>query len=495
MKKQYYLLIAIFVLVLALRVFISFQTKLFSDDESYYILRQVENIDTTGKPILYDALSYSGRNVIFLPVYYYLLSFFNLFLPEFYGLKIIVNILAASLVFVIYLLTKEISKNTNAALFGAFTAGFLPIFFRRTVNSLSPLSFTVPLLFLLLYLILKIHKGDKRFVTYFLVALLVLIFTQTSSLILVCSLLVYLLLMKVEGIKETKSQFEITLFSLFLSLWLYFILFKNLLFKYNVGIFRQNIPQQILINYFKSLNPIQLIYLIGILPFIIGIYMIYKYLFKEKSSSLYLMLSFALTVGFLLWITIVPFEEGIIYLGIILVVLLAQSIRDSSLYLQKMHTNYFPVYLLLMVIVITLTQSTACYTYGTQKLSDIPTENQIEALDWVKQDSDQNARVLGTVKEGHLINYFAQRKDIIDSNFLLVGNTNELYQDIERMYQTNSLIEASRLLTKYKISYILFSPNTKEEFGVHVLQYVNEDCFDMKNFGDIIIYTYKCKLE
>ena len=67
-----------------MRLFLSLQTPHFSDDESYYILRQVENIGSTGKLFFYDELSYGGRTTIILPGYYAILTFFNFFTPEYY---------------------------------------------------------------------------------------------------------------------------------------------------------------------------------------------------------------------------------------------------------------------------------------------------------------------------------------------------------------------------------------------------------------------------
>ncbi len=64
-----------------------------------------------GKPIFEDALSYTGRNFIFSPVFHYIIAFFALFMPIAYAAKIIPNIFAAALVFIVFLLAKNLTRN------------------------------------------------------------------------------------------------------------------------------------------------------------------------------------------------------------------------------------------------------------------------------------------------------------------------------------------------------------------------------------------------
>ena len=153
MPKWVYLVLAIlFVLVLGSRLYISFQVPHFSDDKSYFHLEQVHNILDTGKPIFNSELSYSGTVNVFSPLFDYILALFAVFLPVVFVLKIIPNIFASSLVFIMFFLVLLIVKNYRTALFTAFVSGFIPIFFSRTVNSVSAYSLVIPLIFLQFYL-------------------------------------------------------------------------------------------------------------------------------------------------------------------------------------------------------------------------------------------------------------------------------------------------------------------------------------------------------
>ncbi|MBW2967118.1 hypothetical protein KY362_01390, partial [Candidatus Woesearchaeota archaeon] len=71
------LLAVIFLVVLAVRLYLAFQTPNFALEEAYFNYRQVESIKSSFIPSYVDGLSYSGRTHIFPPVYYYLLSAFS----------------------------------------------------------------------------------------------------------------------------------------------------------------------------------------------------------------------------------------------------------------------------------------------------------------------------------------------------------------------------------------------------------------------------------
>jgi len=94
--------IGLFVLVLAIRLFIAFQSPYFNYD-AYFSLRQAEHITTTGLPLYNDPLSYGGKTQLFAPLQYYVLAFFSLILPLTLVAKIIPNIFASLLVVLIYL--------------------------------------------------------------------------------------------------------------------------------------------------------------------------------------------------------------------------------------------------------------------------------------------------------------------------------------------------------------------------------------------------------
>src|SRR3989344_5082089 len=105
-RRSYRILIAVFLLALFARLYFSFQTP-YLDNPGYLIKRYTENILDTGRPLFYDQLSYNGREVLYSPLWHYILSVFSIVFGN-AALKLIPAIFASLLVFVVYLLSKKI---------------------------------------------------------------------------------------------------------------------------------------------------------------------------------------------------------------------------------------------------------------------------------------------------------------------------------------------------------------------------------------------------
>ena len=78
-KEKQWLLI-IFIVILVTRLILAFSTPNFTYD-SYFHLRQVEEIKETGLPNYQDELSYGGRVLRFLPLFHYTMAFLSMMIP------------------------------------------------------------------------------------------------------------------------------------------------------------------------------------------------------------------------------------------------------------------------------------------------------------------------------------------------------------------------------------------------------------------------------
>src|SRR3989344_5039774 len=212
----------IVLVTLGTRLYLAFTIPNFTY-ESYFYLRQVEHVTNTGFPLYHDPLSYGGRDVIYLPLFYYFNAFFDLFLPLELVAKIIPNLLFASLTLIVFLLGKTITKNEPAALFSALIAGFLPILF--TPNSFTSLSLFLPLVFLNIYAFLNLQ--ERLHLPLYLLTFLLLCLTSAATFLLVFGQGLYLFLAYLEHKKINPSEREIIIFSLFFYIWSQFLFFKN----------------------------------------------------------------------------------------------------------------------------------------------------------------------------------------------------------------------------------------------------------------------------
>ena len=494
-KKYSIWLIVIFIIVLAIRLSFAFQTPYFSDDSSYFVLRQVEHITKTGLPLYNDTLSYSGRTLFFSPFFHYLLAFFNLFLPITLVGKLIPNILASLVVFAAYFVTLEITKQKRASIMAAIAAGFLPIFFRETVNSVSVFSLIVPLLLAIIYVLLKLEV-HKKYLIFLIIFMTMFIITDRISFVLILGFIFFFFLSKTEDLSQNKSELEIILFSCFLYFWLNFVMFKNAFLLYGSAMVWQNIPVTLLSNYFSQISIIEAIYAIGIIPFALGLFVIYDFMFKRKSRAIYLLISITLSSFILLWFRVIPLVDGLILMGIMLVLLFGQYMKLFIVYVSKSKfSKRINLISALVIILICLTSLVPSVIYANNAVKSVPSKEEIDAFLLLRSKTKTDSVVLTSINEGHLITYFSERKNVIDSNYLLIENIDQRVKDIETIYKTIYKVEAVRLLNKYKINYIYLSDDTKDFYSIQDLAYATDDCFVLLYNGTIKIYESICEVE
>ena len=479
------ILIILFLIVLATRLYLAYSTPVFSSDDSYFHLRQIEHIKETGKPIFHDALSFSGRTNIFSPAFNYFIALFALFLPTVLAAKLIINIFAVSLIFFVYLIAKKITNNSFVSLFTAFLSGFVPIFFAETVAELNPICIVIPLMFLLIYAFMNIQ--NQKWLYCYLVLLVVLSLMHPIILLFVLGLIIYLILVLIERLKQNREELEISLFSIFFVLWAQFILYKKLIVFHGPAVIWQNIPSPILNNYFAHITILEAIYNIGIVPLILGLYVIYLFSFKKKNRKICLIIAFAASAGLLLWLRLINVNTGLMMFGIVLVVLFAQWLNDFIYYVrQSRASNFLCLFLVLIFAGLLVLSVYPSIEMAKTSLNKI-TPAEITALEWLEKNTPEDAVIIAAPQEGKLINAVAKRKNVIDTFFLLQADAKQRFNDIERVYSAYLEIEVIEILDKYGADYIYFSDKAKHLSGKDELNFLDK-CFGKVYDEDVAIY-------
>ncbi|TKJ17365.1 hypothetical protein CEE44_02415 [Candidatus Woesearchaeota archaeon B3_Woes] len=494
MKKEYIILGIIFFIVLGTRLFFAFQTQTFSSDEAYYNIRQVEHIKETFLPMTKDDLSYGGKTLYLPPLFYYTLAALNFIFPiDFVG-KFFPNLFASLMVILAYLIAEQLTKDKTTKFFTALIAGFMPIFFAETLNSISIYSFVLPILFFALYCMIRIINKEKRYIAYFITSLLILRITTPSVIFLVFALLIYLLFLFLEKIKSSKIEVESILFSTFLIVWTLFVSFKNVFLNHGFVILWQNIPKELLKNYFIDVNILTAIYLIGILPFAFGLYTIYKYIFEKKDKKIYLLISFAIVVSFLMWLRLIELNLALIFVGFVMSFLFAKIY--PSLYKFTRNKKIKLTITLSLFLLILISSVIPSLVLAANKIKQSYSDQEIEALNWINENTGEKEVILSTISEGHLITTIAKRRNFIDSNFMFVEDIDQRVENVYKMYRTTSETQAIRLLNEYNIKYIYFSKRAKEEYKIDKLFYIEENCFERVFINkDVEIYKTLCVIE
>jgi hypothetical protein len=492
-KKIAALIIAIvFALTLGIRLIIAFQSPYFSGENSYFNLRQIEHIKNTGLPVFDDELSYGGRTYIFPPVFHYTIAFFSLFMPVDIASKIFPNIFASSLVIIAYVFSFQLTKNRRASLFTSYISGFIPIFFAPTVNSISTYSLAIPLIFYMLYCFIRI--SERKYLYRYLILLFLLPFVSTSAALVALGFLVYILFIRLEEFKQKRAELEIIAFSIFFLTWIFFIMYKKAFLFHGASVIWENIPKEMLANYFKETSLVKAIYQVGFIPLIYGIYSVHYHIFTKRDRKVYLLISFAFSIALLLWFKLIELELGMMFLAIVLALLFGYLYASFFNYLRKTRISKLSwIFVLSFIVTFFLTSVIPSIYDANAALEDSPSTKEIRALNFLRDMPD--GAVLALVSEGHLITAIAQKENVADPNFLMIDDADQRYNDIKKIYTTPFKTDAIGLLNKYNVKYMLFSDSAKEQFGIEEIKYIDDECFKPIFEDKVEIYESVCKLK
>ncbi len=477
-RRRYIILMVLFVLYLGIRLYFSLQTPYFTNEESYYALRQIEHIKKVGLPLTKDTLSYGGRTFILLPVYYYLLAFFSWIFPGVFTLKIVNNILASTIIVAVYLLAKRIIKNRKISIIVATVSALLPIYINQTINDLSIYSLIFPGTFFLLYFFISLEK-DEKMLQYIIPLTLFLTLATSAIFLLLFGLIILLLLRYIEKVPSSRINLEYISFFTFFFLWTNFIIYKSAFQLHGFDIIWKNTPTQILSQYFVNINLLQAIYNIGLLPFVFGMFSLYNYIMRKKSKNLLVFISLFLSTLIIFWLKMVQAELALIFMGSSLVILFGQFLRDFFSGLRKTKfAKYENSVFILVIVLLILTQVLPGIFSMSHQIKNTPTEEYIESFRFLKS-TPKNSVILGTPEEGHLITYFGERKNVLDTDYLLIQDVDVRVDDIKKAYTQKFRIEALRLLEKYEVDYIVFSKKAREKYDIESISYINDECFSL----------------
>jgi len=469
-----FLLLVLFLFTLSFRLYFSFQDPGFSSDSAYFHLRQINHFLFQPEFLFQDPLSYGGRVVLYPPLFHLLmgvLSFGSVFL-----LKIIPEIFFSFLVFIIFLICREITHSNWISLFGAFISSFIPIYLTSTVNTLSVYSLALPLLFFMLYCSLRLEK--PFYLWSFILSSFILSLSHPLAFLFPFILAVYFFLLAGGDIKSSPLKHEAFLFSLFLVFLIGFVIYKKAFFAYGANALWQNAPLNIFLDTFRPLSFFDLLFGVGFLPLVLGVVGLYYGLSREKRKIVYLFSALILSVFVLLFFRLMTFNLGLMILGITLSISAAFALHLFFSYLKKTKFasfhRFFVFLLLLFIVIFSFFPSYQALSsregVSFQTLSD---------LEWARMHLPRDATILGNVNEGHLIASLAERKTVLDSNFLLAPSPEERLQDVYRVYSGWSSLQALDIVQKYGIDYIYLSEDSKRLYSIEGLKYINDtSCFE-----------------
>lgn len=478
------LLLLIFLLSVGLRTYYATQTDNF-DLDAYFNYRQILHIKETGQPIHDDALSYGGRELLFLPAFHYLMSFFIIFFPLNFGLKLIPNIFASTIVFVVYLFTYNLTKKRWVSLITALFSVFVPIYFVATMNTISSLSIAIPLIFYALYCFMT--SKNKISAIIFCVLSFILPLINAASLILVLVFVLFLFLCKIAKCKIERRSVELILFYTFISFWLILLFFKKAFLIHGPSLIWQNIPKIVLDQYFVNITILEAIFSIGLLPLLAGIYVVYFHFGKQNKKQAHLLLSFSILIFLLLWFKLISPVLGLSLLGIIMIIFAGVFLNNSVAYIKKTKLSKLRLLFIVFFIFVLLLNLVSLTAFFARE-SPAASETDISAMNFLKTTvDDRSGTVVAPYEYGHMINAIAEKPNIADSSFLLITAPEQRIKDINTIYTTPFEVNAISIMQKYDAEYLyVFNKRPK---------YIESDCFKMIYDRQIKIYRLECSLK
>ena len=484
------LLVLLFVFSLGIRLYFVFQTPHFNLGDSYFTERQVTSILETGLPNYIDVLSFSGKTQAFVPLFYYILALFNTVMPFWWVGKLIPNILASSIVFFSFILAKRITRSDVAALLTAFLSAFIPIFFIQTLNNISPYSIVIPLMLYQLYCFMA-----KKFTMFGILAVL-LPLIHFSAVVLPISLVVFVVISRIERFKVKKPYAEMIIFSLVLSLWLLLVFYKQAFAFHSFEIVFKNMPFSVIGQHFAEVNLAEAIYLTGIIPFIYGMISLYKFLFRKRFFEGFLMISLVITPALLLWLTFIEVTQGILFLGVFVTILFSSHYNSIKAFVKKSkfsHIKYYQHYFVVSsIIAFVLTSVLPSFFLAGALVDTSLNENEFQAMTWIEENTPPDSVILAQLEEGNAIASIAKRKNVIDSNFLLVRNINLRHREFEKMLNSPYKTETISLMNKYQVNYVYISKRKIVNVFEDKFQ---GTCFDeVFTNNDVDIFEVKCEI-
>lgn len=443
---------ALTLIIFAVRLTLSITTPYFSDDASYFTVRQLDHILEHGKPFSEDSFVFGGRQVIVQP-YWYLLVPLAKITSSSTAIKIFSNVVGSFLILCVFFMALAITKSPTASLFSGIAMALSPIFVTTTINTANPLGLVMMLVILSIYFLFKSSLADEpqsRWL-YFIAALLSYmagIILHISASILLAGLLLFLILSRTEKISAPKiyEQYWITCFTL--TLWLMLLFYRDVLLMHGFSSFYQNIPFELRANNFLENNVFVLIGTIGVLPLLAAIYAFLQTAELRKFRGIFIVSSLGLSALGLGLLTIIPLVIAGAYIAVASSIL----VSPAYMYLQqatgKMKITVRPAILattVFLALLITLGGPIVASALQETRFLPQPDQGLAEFLSTV----EPSAIIIASPNYGQFLVYQTQRSVAFDENFLLVPDAQQRYASLGKIYSSKFINDVLVVTNSY----------------------------------------------
>jgi len=172
--------------------------------------------------------------------------------------------------------------------------------------------------------------------------------------------------------------------------------------------------------------------------------------------------------------------------SIVLVLLFGKFLELALTYFERTKfTEYRTVLYGLIFLFFLGTSVYPAFAYAQGAVDASFDDDVIDTYTWL-QNTPEGSVIAAPLPAGHLVTALGKRANVMDTDYLLIRDVDQRFQDLQKMYTTVSITEALRLFEKYDVDYIV-SPIP--------LQYINDACFDKVYSTTLEVYEIKCGVE
>lgn len=490
MKYWFGVLIAVAVVVV--RLLIPHAAGLSFD--SYAHVMQAEHIASTGVPLLSYELSGTSTRALFSPVYDYGLAFTGIFFGMETGARIIAAVLAGLLVLGVFVFVVVGTKNGVAATLAALAAAVVPEFW-ADVASASSINLGVVLGLWWLICFLQLEKKVWR--VAFLVLLVLGALTSAMMLVFVVALLAYLALAEMARVQRPRGEHEFVFFALLFVSWLFIVALKDVFVVHGFGAIWQNTPALLQNAYFVDVRVLDAVVAVGVLPFLGGMYVLYRHLFAEHERAVYLLMGLVVTTGVLSWTKLVTPEIGLRVLSVGLVALFGFAVRDVIRFVSTTRFAWVKQSTPWLIAAVLLVGGIAAADEVKDANAQAVSSAERAAAEWLRAATPDDSVVAGAWSDGFLISALAGRTPVANGQFLLQPESAERVGDLQTLFTAPFTSEAVTVLGKYDADFVLWSRAGRRQVGRAYPAFdIDTACFPrLFEQSGVIVYGVACGVE
>ena len=402
--------------------------------------------------------------------------------------KVIPNLFMVLLLVPLFSLSNALTKNTWAALLSVVLAGSAPIVFGSYLNTPSP----IPIALTVFLTILSMIQRPKSHLPWIVGLTLFLTFLSPTIFVLVLVFLMSILLLKMEGFGVDKRMNELFFFSLFLAVWFHVLVYKRALFSEGLRVIWQNLPAKYAALQFGTVTFFDLIYGLGVVTFLFGVFGTYYTLFETRDKTAYNVVAAELVIIIMLFTRVIELRLGLLFLSLLMAVMASQGILTVFSYLKrtKFPAIRYPL-ALFTILLFLLTAVLPALTGAKETLQNAPSQNDLETYRLLSQ-MPKGAVLLTTVREGAAVQYYTRHTTVTDDDFLMVRNSGELVRDIDDVYKARFAVSLPGKAEKLGFTHILFSENAARQYGRDRLLIDEHGCIAEQRFGTSLVYRILC---